>query len=213
MFFKNKPKTFESILKKEKDENRERLIVLYDYVEGRIEGSVILGFLRNDEQFIDFCVKLAIKGRRKIVKDRLEWVKNSSDFSLEVEANLFHELSLIFTLNNIQGNYVNSAYLEMQLISESSTGPFQLPPTFLIGLSKKEMLPNLSQDERRNWYTQKTLELCKYDEYPPFNCDFLWPFYEGRPMIFSHQKTHGNKIIFYFYDEQTGKKKTITDYV
>lgn len=213
MCFKNNCKPFEMLLKKEKGENQERLIALYDFAEGRSSVTTILNLIQNDEKFIDFCVNRTVKDRRRFLKERLEYVKNFTALPLEAESALFLEISFLFILNNIKGNYLNSAHREMQLISESIVGPFQLSPSFLIELSKEQMPKNLSEKERREWYTQKTLEICRYDEYPPFNCDFLWPFYEGRPMIFSHQKIHEDKISLYFYDEKTGKKKTLTDYV
>lgn len=70
---------------------------------------------------------------------------------------------------------------------------------------------NLTKEEQLKWGEAKVKELfkCK-DKKPVWIQAPEWPVIDGRPLIFSHQRTEENgSVRYYFYDELTNKEEII----
>lgn len=70
---------------------------------------------------------------------------------------------------------------------------------------------NLSRTEKLKWGKDKVKQIFKYDNKKPnWLNDPVWPFKDGKPLVFSHQETVPDGYIkYFFYDETTGEETII----
>ena len=70
---------------------------------------------------------------------------------------------------------------------------------------------NLSRTEKLKWGKDKVKQIFKYDNKKPnWLNDPVWPFKDGKPLVFSHQETVPDGYIkYFFYDKTTGEETII----
>jgi hypothetical protein len=132
--------------------------------------------------------------------------------SHESKYNLYRMVQNFFIRRKIEGNYFNIEFALAKTIKENT------PDHIYFGLDEvlKDMPQGLTNDEQLAWCGKRCREMCSVfqcDNQPPeWVQEPEWPKYHNRYMIFSYQEEIEEKVIYHFYDKDSGHKKEIVQY-
>ena len=205
--FKQREKAIEKLLKHRSQEEREIILFMFRYAEGKLSNKDILKVIKENwgvvnNIFVNRKIPESINNYEIAFLKKM--IKNKNIFFSQ-KTELYRIILGYFRRQNIKGNYYNKDNEMLNLI-------FSAFPewVYLLQIIEKEMPKDLDKDEELVWCKKKVLSLYQYDTIPPdWIQDANWPIYNGVPMKFTHQLEHGEQVVYYFIDIESGYKKSI----
>lgn len=206
-------KKFSSLLNKANILEKDYINKMFAFAQGQISSDTFINMLKTNNGMEDFILNDKKIPDHDFERKNFERMRKDNFQSHESKYDLYRLVYSFFIRRRINGDYYNFEYESAKVIRENT------PEYLYFDLDEvlEGMPKELTKVEQIQWCIERCKQLStqyKYDKVPPqWVQNEQWPKFNNRLMVFSHQEDDGDKVIYYFYDDETGEQDKIIQYL